>query len=210
MSIRFLSLLLALSLCSTASAADVPPEVEAALNFFSLHKTEASGKAAQLERARAKGLIAGDSWAPLLNPSPIDVSRYDLQLFLDFSREVVSGSVEIELTAVQPDLSTIELDAWSGLRVLGTTLLQDDAYPFDSPVDLDFSHENDMLTIELPRALMVNDDLRILVTYGGRAGHQGNGINWERMGSSAGLPISPSTMGSKAPLSISSSTGLVR
>ena len=182
MSYRFFSMILALSLCGIAAAETNPPEVVAALGLARLHDAESSAKTAQLERARAKGLIAGKSWAPLLEPSPIDVSRYSIRFFLDFDREVVSGSVEIELTAVHSDLTTVEIDAWSGLRILGVTLLEDAAFAFDSPRDLDFSHENDTLSIQLPRTLAEDEGLRLLVTYGGRAGHRGDGINWDYHG----------------------------
>ncbi|MEN8163162.1 MAG: M1 family aminopeptidase [Acidobacteriota bacterium] len=182
MSYRFCSLVLTLMLCGVTGAADNPPEVEAALGSARLHDAEASAKTAQMERARAKGLIAGDSWAPILEPSPIDATRYSIRLFLDFDREVVSGSVEVEFTAVQPDVSRVDLDAWSGLRVLGVTLLEDPAYAFDSPVDLQFDHEDDLLSIDLPRALAEDESLRILISYGGRAGHRGYGINWDHHG----------------------------
>ncbi|MCK5379665.1 MAG: M1 family metallopeptidase, partial [Acidobacteria bacterium] len=97
-------------------------------------------------------------------------------------REVVSGSVEIELTAVQSGVAGVELDAWSGLRVLGVTLLKDAAFTYDSPVGLHFSHEDDRLSIDLQRILAEDESIHILINYGGRAGYRGNGINWDYHG----------------------------
>ncbi len=182
MSYRCFLLLLVLSLSGVVGATNNPPEVTAALERTPFHDAEASAKTRHLERARAKGLIAGDSWAPTLEPSPIDVTSYSIQLFLDFNREVVSGSVEIDLAAAQSDLTTVKIDAWSGLRVLGATLLEDTSLVFDSPVDLQFRHDADILSIDLPRPLAENETIRILVNYGGRAGSGGNGINWDHHG----------------------------
>lgn len=184
MFIRHLSLILALSLSSVAFASDTPPKVDAALGSYSIHEAEASGKAAQMERSRAKGLVSGKSWAPLLDPSPIDVTKYSIQLFLDFDREVVSGSVEVAFQAVEPAVETVNLDAWSGLRVLGITLLEDPAFPFDSPIEIPFNHQGDVLSITLPQPLSAGNGLRIRISYGGRAGYRGDGINWDYHGSS--------------------------
>jgi hypothetical protein len=184
MSLRVLPLVLAFSLIGAAGAAETPPEVESVIGRFRLHEAEAQAKSAQMERARAKGLIAGDSWAPLLDPSPIDVTNYAIRLVLDFHREVVSGSVELDFTAVEPDITSVELDAWSGLRILGVTLLHDPAFAFDSPVELHFVHSGDSLSFDLPRPLENGESMRILISYGGRAGNEGNGINWDYHGNS--------------------------
>lgn len=184
MSYRLFSLFLVLALFATVGAAENPPEVDAAVGHAGLHDAEAKAKTVQLDRARAKGLVTGDSWAPLLGPSPIDATKYSLRLFLDFDREVVSGSVEVDFTAAQPDLAALDLDAWAGLRVLGVTLLEDPALAFDSPVDLDFEHDDDTLSINLPRTLNEGESARVLISYGGRAGYGGDGINWDYHGNS--------------------------
>ena len=157
------------------SAGRIPPIPEPA----SIHEAEAAAKRVALTTARDKGLIAVEGWAPLQEPSPIDVASYDLSLFLDFDREVVSGAVEIDLAIVEDGIDSVDFDAWAGLRILGVTVLEDSRRPFASPVEAGFSHVGDVLSIPFPGGLEAGRRLRILVSYGGRASSRGYGINWD-------------------------------
>jgi hypothetical protein len=128
---------------------------------------------------------ASDSWAPDLGPSPIDVQRYDLSLFLDFDRQVASGSIEVQLSAAVPDLQVVEFDASQILRILGVVLLAEDGLPYDTPLPLTHRHRNDRLSVDLPRPLVEGAGIRLMITYTGRASEQGQGINWHTHGGGA-------------------------
>ena len=74
------------------------------------HAGEIEAKRASMERAMARdGEPLPKSWAPIPEPSPIDVIHYDLGLFLDLSRRVVSGTAVVEVAAVADGLTEIEL-----------------------------------------------------------------------------------------------------
>ncbi|PWB78104.1 MAG: hypothetical protein C3F15_02450 [Holophagae bacterium] len=142
------------------------------------HADEIAAKQARYQRALALGTATPKGWAPVPEPSPIDVTHYDLDLFLDIGEQLLSGTATIDVTAVREGLRTIELDADLGLRVLSVTLLADGRLPADSPRSLPFSHADDRLAALLPDALAAGDSVTLQITYGGRASRFGDGVNW--------------------------------
>ena len=191
MSRRSLTLVLIFSVFCLNSAAgvaaDVPTAVETALKASPHHQAEAEAKILQWQEAQTRGFKAQKSWAPDPSPSPIDVLEYDIRLYLDTQREVASGTVEIRLAAAENGLQTVELDAAAGLRVLSATLLEDGTLIYDSPLNLTFDHSEDILSIQLNRALASGEEVVLEVAYGGRANDNGMGINWNRGGSGRSL-----------------------
>ena len=166
-------------LTSAVAAASTVPGVLPGIP--SHHASEISSKQQLLDRAmRAK------SWAPEPTPSPIDVLHYDLSLHLDVSREQLSGAATIHLAAVEDGLDTVELDVDGGLRVVSVSLLEDPRYPHDSPCPLPYTHAEDRLAVALPQPLAPDDEVRLLVVYGGHASRDGYGLVWAR---NAGRPL---------------------
>jgi aminopeptidase N len=182
---RLLGVLFLVCLTSTApfAAASDQPDLE-----HRLQRYNGDGPANALLEHRHHGghhKAASDSWAPDLGPSPIDVQRYDLSLFLDFDRQVASGSIEVQLSAAVPDLQVVEFDASQILRILGVVLLAEDGLPYDTPLPLTHRHRNDRLSVDLPRPLVEGAGIRLMITYTGRASEQGQGINWHTHGGGA-------------------------
>jgi hypothetical protein len=151
------------------------------------HEREAAAHRALLEGLEVRGLVAADSWAPLLDPSAIDVIHYALNLHVDVDRKVIAGTVEVELEAVEDGLAAVELDADQGLRVLSVVMIGDDHFADDGPRVLDHVHASDRLEISLHRPLASGDRVRLLIAYGGRGGRGGRGVNWDTHGD--GVPV---------------------
>jgi len=166
-----------------AGVFDPPPVVRHQLD-------EGASKRAAFE-AFTQGREPGPkNWASEEAPATMDVTHYDLDLHVDPRRQLLSGSVTVELTAVEDDLRFVELDADLGLRVVSVLQLSDDRYPYDTPPALPFDHSDDRLRVTLPRPLAAGDGIRLQVTYGGHASRDGligsTGVNWY---SSGGTPV---------------------
>ncbi len=144
----------------------------------SRHAAEAEAKRASHEKALLMAMAQPENWAPVPDPSPIDVLHYRLDLLLDVNREVVSGTAAVDIAAVEDGLRSIELDVALGLRVMAVVLLSDSAFPGDSPSSLNFQHAEDRLTVDLPRPLSAGESVRLLIPYGGHGSQSGYGINW--------------------------------
>ncbi|MEE4272369.1 MAG: choice-of-anchor D domain-containing protein [Thermoanaerobaculales bacterium] len=164
---------------------DPPPSIRHQLD-------EGASKRAAFEGMRRLhgGEATKTNWATELPPSSIDVTAYHLDLHVDPAAEVLSGSVTVDLTAVEDGLTTIALDADLGLRILSVLRLGNDLTPYDTPTELDFEHADDLLTITLPEALPAGAAARVRVTYGGHAFRRGligsTGVNWYANG---GTPV---------------------
>jgi hypothetical protein len=185
-----LSLIVAASTVGSGTAAgptdrifDPPPMVRHQLE-------EGASKRAAFEAYRKTGVGAAKTWASPELPSTFDVTHYDLDLHVDPSAQVLSGSVTMDFTAIEDQLSEIQLDADLGLRVLSVLLLGDERFPYDTPAPLVFEHADDRLVITLPQPLPAGDRARLQVTYGGHAWRSGligsTGVNWY---SNAGTPV---------------------
>ena len=182
--ITSLAILLALSAVfvdADQTIADVPLPAAAAR-----HSGEIEAKRANMERALTLHQPDPKNWAPVPDPSPIDVIHYELDLALDLSRRVMSGTAVLEVAAATDGLSVVELDVDLGLRVLAVMQLADEAYPADSPRSLAFEHSDDVLAVVLPQPLAAGDRVRLMIPYGGHANRFGDGINWSSH--SGGMP----------------------
>ncbi len=166
-----------------AGVFDPPPVVR--------HQLEegASKRAAYEDFEQTRGAKA-KNWGTELSPATFDVENYELDLFVDPSSEVLSGSVTVELTAIEDGLGAIELDADLGLRILSVLEISDERYPYDTPSELEFDHAGDRLTVILAQPLAAGGAVKIQVTYGGHAWRGGliggTGVNWY---SNAGTPV---------------------
>ena len=151
---------------------------------------EGASKRAALEAHRRNRDAGVKNWASEEQPSVYDVTHYELDLHVDSSAQVLSGSVTVDLIAVEDGLGSITLDADLGLRVLSVLQLSDDRFPYDTPTSLPFEHDDDRLTITLGHPLAAGEGARFQVTYGGRAWRSGligsTGVNWY---SNAGTPV---------------------
>ena len=95
---------------------------------------EGASKRAALEAHRRSRDAGVKNWASEELPSVYDVTHYELDLHVDPSAQVLSGSVTVDLTAVEDGLESIILDADLGLRVLSVLQLSDERFPYDTPV----------------------------------------------------------------------------
>ena len=166
-----------------AGVFDPPPIVR--------HQLEegASKRAAYEDFMQTRGAET-NNWGTELPPPTFDVTEYELDLFVDTSRQILSGSVTIDLTAVEDGLGTVVLDADLGLRILSVLELSDERYPYDTPSELHYEHTGDRLVVTLAQPLAAGGGAKIQVTYGGHAWRSGligsTGVNWY---SNGGTPV---------------------
>ena len=190
MSLFALSVLIAAAAISPATPAgppagvfDPPPVVR--------HQLEegASKQAAYEEHQRSHGADA-KNWASELPPPLYDVKNYDIDVFVDPTRQILSGSVTVTLAAVVEGLAEVTLDADLGLRILSVIQVGDQQFPYDSPTEVPFEHVGDRLTVTLASPLPAGDVVKLQVTYGGHAWRGGligaTGVNWY---SNGGTPV---------------------
>jgi aminopeptidase N len=184
------SFVLALCLSATATTGtpaidlpDPPPIVRHQLE-------EGAAKRAAYRSLVEAGLAGAKSWADPQAPVGYDVLHYDLDLDLDPSRRVLTGTVTMRLTATENGLSVVALDADLGLRVLSVMQVADERFPYDTPRELAFSHTDDRLLVTLERPLAAGETIRLQVAYGGHTSRNGligaTGVNWN---SSGGTPV---------------------
>jgi hypothetical protein len=151
---------------------------------------EGASKRAAYLSSRKPGAAELKNWASENGPVLFDVRHYDLDLYVDVSEQVLSGTVVMDVEAVEEGLGMVELDADLGLRILSVLQLGDEAYPYDSPRKLGFTHDDNRLSITLDRALATGEAVRLQITYGGHASRIGligsTGVNWY---SNAGTPV---------------------
>ncbi|HSL17367.1 MAG TPA: choice-of-anchor D domain-containing protein [Methylomirabilota bacterium] len=187
MSSFVLSLIVAASTGAPALAAvelpDPPPIVR--------HQLEEGAAKRAAHRALADAGLAGTkSWADPQPPVGYDVEHYDLDLHLDPSRQILSGTVTATLTATEAGLVEVALDADPGLRVLSVMQVADGRFPYDTPRPLAFSHLEGTVTVALARPLDAGEETTLQVAYGGHASRPGligsTGVNWY---SSGGVPV---------------------
>ncbi len=190
--------LVAFSLSAAAEVVARAPLAPAAAAPLLARDLEAPAKQAAFARIAARlGVAKSDSWAPLLAPSEIDVLHYRLDLVLDVDREVVAGTVEVELAATVDDLATVRLDADQALAIRSVTLVDEAALPYDAPLELAFTHADDVLVVSLPHPLTSGASVRLLLAYGGPAGRQGEGVNWDGSGAGAVITTFAEPFGSR-------------
>ena len=149
----------------------------------------ASKRAAYQEFQRTHGADA-KNWASELPPLQYDVHRYDIDVFVDPDRQILSGTVTMTLAAVVDGLDTVTLDADLGLRVLSVVLVGEGRYAYFTPSELAFEHTDDTLTVAMAQPLRAGDLVQLRVTYGGHAWRGGligaTGVNWY---SNGGTPV---------------------
>ncbi len=181
--------IVAATICSVA-AAGPPEDVFEPPPVVQLQLDEGASKRAAFQAHQATHGADVKNWASEELPPTIDVTHYELDLFVDPSAQLLSGSVTVDLTAVESGLSEVSFDADLGLRVLSVLQLADERYPYDTPSELAFEHDDDRLTVSLVRPLSAGDSARLQVTYGGHAWRGGligsTGVNWY---SNQGTPV---------------------
>ena len=149
----------------------------------------ASKRAAYEEFQRTHG-TGTKNWASELPPPTYDVRGYDIDVFVDPARHVLSGTVTMTFAAVVDGLATVTLDADLGLRVLSVLQIGEQRFPYDTPAELAFEHEDDRLTVTLAQPVPAGTAVKLQVTYGGHAMRGGligtTGVNWY---SNGGTPV---------------------
>lgn len=85
-----------------------------------------------------------------------DVLHIALDISFDFERSMVFGRVTHQLRSLNPGLAEIHLDAAPEITVSSLTV---------DGADARFSHQEDVLSITLPRTLRYNDTASITITY---------------------------------------------
>lgn len=97
----------------------------------------------------------------------LDMTHYDLAISVDPDNELIHGSLAADFQVTDGPLDQVVLDLRDNLAVTAATLLAPDNLP------LTFSHQNDLLVLELPSALPTGQVARIQVQYSGHPQPEG-------------------------------------
>jgi aminopeptidase N len=88
-------------------------------------------------------------------PRPYHVSRYDVTLEPDLAQHLIRGLATLDIVAAEDNLSAVELDA-SEMMVLACG---------QGRRRFHYIRTNDLLRVDLPRALKTNQGIRITIRY---------------------------------------------
>lgn len=177
-----------LSITSVAAGTTtIPPEARRAIKLYESHQKRVAAKQERVPGWRSGRAKAATNWAPAPEDLLFDVSHYTLRLFVDIDREVISGSVELELSILEDGIGELRLDADANLQVSGVSLLGNSQSHFDAARSLNYLHRENQLLISFPQPLIQGQQLRLLISYGGHASRGGDGINWDYHGASKPL-----------------------
>jgi len=185
-----LSLLIAAAAISPVTPAGPPEGVFDAPPIVRHQLEEGASKRAAYEAfLRSHGNDA-KNWASELPPPAYDVQWYSIDVNVDPSQQILSGSVTVVLRVLEDGLSRIDLDADLGLRVLSVIQLAAEPFLYDTPTELQFEHRDDVLSVIPTQPLRAGGLAKIQITYGGHAWRGGligaTGVNWY---SNGGTPV---------------------
>ncbi len=97
-----------------------------------------------------------------VNQEYYDVTYYSLDLTPDPTTSLLDGIVEVVAEVTAPTLNRVELNFWEGMSI---TNIHHSGVP---GVELNFDMNNDILTIDLERVYVQNEQFRLTVIYNGR------------------------------------------
>ncbi len=107
----------------------------------------------------AKSTMTGTGKIATVNQTHYDVLHYDLTLDPSFDDQTIQGTVRIDLVSLLDGLTDLEFDLFQNLQ--GTGAHDDQGNP------LSFTHENDLLTVQLADPLFAGDSLSVTIDYEG-------------------------------------------
>ncbi len=119
-------------------------------NWF--HREEAARKAAVLHQMRALAK------APSANQTKYDVNFYSLDLLLDPTTPILSGTVDMTATVVDGPIDQVELDLDGGMLVGATRV---------NGGSTTFSHASGLLTVDLDQSYSNGQSFVVSVDYSG-------------------------------------------
>jgi Trp operon repressor len=98
------------------------------------------------------------------NQEDYDVTYYSLDLTPDPATSLLESIVEIVGEVISPTLDRVELNFWDGMSIT-------DIHRSSAPgIQLQYSRNNDILTVHLDRVYRQGEQFRIAVVYNGRPG----------------------------------------
>jgi len=96
------------------------------------------------------------------NQNEYDIKYYALNLIPDPATAVLSGVVNVVGEVLTTTLDQVELNFWDGMTI-------DDIYPANSPGNhLDFTRNNDILTIQLDKTYPQGETFNLEIVYHGQ------------------------------------------
>ncbi len=103
--------------------------------------------------------MTGTGKIATVNQTYYDVQHYDLYLEPSFGDQTIQGTVRIDLKSLVDGLTDLEFDLFQNLQ--GTGAHDDQGNP------LSFTHENDLLTVQLDTPLFTGDTMSVTIDYEG-------------------------------------------
>ena len=100
-------------------------------------------------------MLAAPVFAAPPEPRPYHVSHYDITIQPDLAQRLIRGLVTLDIVALKDDLAAIELDA-SDMMIISCG---------QGRQRFQYIRVNDILHVDLPRALRVNQKARITIRY---------------------------------------------
>jgi hypothetical protein len=117
------------------------------------HREEAASK------AKALHLLRASAKAPSTNQTKYDVGFYSLDLLLDPTTPILSGTVEMTASVVDGPIDQVEMDL-DGAMLVGAVRVNDAATTF--------THGSGLLTIDLDQSYANGQSFKVSVDYSGR------------------------------------------
>jgi hypothetical protein len=128
--------------------------------YLAYHKAEA------LQRQQSRGALQGRATG---NQAAFDARFYDLDLTVNPTTRILTGSVLARVTVLAGPLTTLDLDLDNLMAVSGVT-----AGGFAAT----FSHLNDVLTVNLDRSYATGENVEVRVQYSGNPS-PGGAFGWD-------------------------------
>ncbi|MFC1565977.1 M1 family aminopeptidase [Candidatus Neomarinimicrobiota bacterium] len=110
-------------------------------------------------RSRNAKAIITNYIAQTLAQNEYDVNYYDIDIKIDPEMETISGTVGVQGKSLIASLSIVELDLNSGLNV--------ESVKSDQDVELNYTHNSNLLTVTLDNPVNNGNSFNIIITYDG-------------------------------------------
>jgi len=120
------------------------------------HLAEAAGKARRLEQARELQTLVTPTAEDL--QTGYDVKWYDIAIRVNDTTQRLYGAVTCLAEIVEDDVSRVAIDLYSNMTIHSVTM---------SSVQLSFSRESNVVTIDLDRAYDAGESVNLTVVYSG-------------------------------------------
>ncbi len=149
----FLVTLLAIPALAGDSGVDLGDNPDARRDALLKHRVDEAAR----KEMRTKSFLEAAAKATA-NQGLYDVHYYDLDLDLNPSAQILTGTVGIEATVTGTSIGTLDLDLWSGMSVSAATA---------GGATTTYGRSGNVLTVDLDRTYSTGENVSVTVSYSG-------------------------------------------